>query len=100
MIPDDALHELLKLVRKSVPTPGKTEDTGYSPPPQPSSKSGSKPKKNKPMKGAEQEAQINRLKEQLNGFQERATALGGSTHGTPFPFTLDNGMLTCLRFAT
>lgn len=77
-IPDEALHELLKLVRKTAPVAGgsvKAEDTDYRPAPPtkgaPSANQG-KVRKNKPMKGAEQEDQINRIKQQLDSFQNTA----------------------------
>lgn len=62
-IPNEALHELLKLVRKSLQS-AEDEDRRRS------SQAAAKPKKNKPMNKAEQAAQIARLEGQLSNFQE------------------------------
>lgn len=79
-IPDEALHELLKLVRKSVPSTTKSEDIDYRPVPDSSkhnpSANQAKGRKNKPMKGSEQDLQINRIKAQLNAFQDRGLGDG------------------------
>lgn len=83
-IPDEALHELLKLVRKTVVSAGKADDTDYRPIPTTKAAPGtsnSKLRKNKPMKGAEQDLQINRIKAQLDSFQGKAAALDDSGDG-------------------
>lgn len=68
IIPDDALHEMLKIIRKHLP-PLSHADGDPAPAPVARQPSMGKPKKNKPMTKHEQEARINRLKGQLEQFQ-------------------------------
>lgn len=75
-IPDDALRELLKLVRDYAPPVARADDDAYeSPPPH---EKGSKSKKNKPMSKVEQEATIESLKGQLQVFQDPNAHMGES----------------------
>jgi len=72
MIPDETLHALLTLVRAHLPSHVKDEDDDeyHVAPPKRSSASAPKSKKNKPMSKYEQEKNISRIKEQLEGFQK------------------------------
>ena len=76
-IPDEALHELLKLVRRGTSTEV-VEDTEYRPSKTAVPANSGKSRKNKPMSKHEQEARINELKGKLNDFQN-----GGSGSSPP-----------------
>jgi len=88
-IPDDALHELLKLVRGGAPPPEPieevVEDTEYRPAKTVVPANSGKSRKNKPMSKHEQEARINELKGKLNDFQNR-----GSGSSPPGKLSLQN----------
>lgn len=71
---DNVLYKLLTFVKKHAPRPeDKVVQTASS-----AATTASRPKKNKPMNKAEQEAQIEELRGKLSGLQEKAGASFGS----------------------
>lgn len=68
IIPDDTLHEMLKIIRKYLPP--LVQEEPEAPPAPARSHSMSKPKKNKPMSKHEQEDRISRLQAQIESFQK------------------------------
>lgn len=80
-IPDEALHELLKLVRRATSTEEVVEDTEYRPSKTAVPANSGKSRKNKPMSKHEQEARINELKGKLGEFQNGGSGSGSSPPG-------------------
>jgi len=92
-IPDDGLHELLKLVRKATQTEEEVvADTDYRPVKTVVPANSGKSRKNKPMSKHEQEARINELKGKLNDFKNRGS--GSSPPGKLIMPTESDGPCT------
>ena len=69
-IPEDALHEMLKIIRKHLPPLAHDEPEAGAAAPVHQQHSMRKTKKNKPMSSREQESQISALKGRLADFKK------------------------------
>lgn len=80
-IPEDALHDLLKLVRSKLGPPQQhVKSAAYGSPEAVASQPSKKGRKNKPMSERERGAQLSRLESQLESFnnpQSQAADAGG-----------------------